>query len=45
LRLDWLYTADPTSRNLSLRELVQEPTIYWKSNQRQKTWWTSAMID
>jgi hypothetical protein len=26
--LDWLHTADPTSRNLSLRELVQEPTIY-----------------
>ena len=26
--LDWLHTADPTSRNLSLHELVQEPTIY-----------------
>ena len=26
--LDWLHTADPTSRNLSVRELVQEPTIY-----------------
>lgn len=26
--LDWLHTADPTSRSLSLRELVQEPTIY-----------------
>jgi hypothetical protein len=26
--LDWLHMADPTSRNLSLRELVQEPTIY-----------------
>jgi len=26
--LDWLHTADPTSRNLSLRESVQEPTIY-----------------
>jgi hypothetical protein len=26
--LDWLHTADPTSRNLSLGELVQEPTIY-----------------
>ena len=28
LFLDWLHTADPTSRNLSLRELVREPTIY-----------------
>ena len=26
--LDWLHTADPTGRSLSLRELVQEPTIY-----------------
>lgn len=26
--LDWLHTADPTSRNLSPRELVQKPTIY-----------------
>ena len=26
--LDWLHTVDPTSRNLSLSELVQEPTIY-----------------
>ena len=26
--LDWIHTADPTSRNLSLRELAQEPTIY-----------------
>jgi hypothetical protein len=26
--LDWLHMADPTSRNLSLRELAEEPTIY-----------------
>ena len=26
--LDWLHTADPTSRKLTLRELVQEPTVY-----------------
>jgi hypothetical protein len=26
--LDWLHTADPTGRNLSLAEVVQEPTIY-----------------
>ena len=26
--LDWLHTADPTSRDLSLRDLTQEPTIY-----------------
>jgi len=26
--LDWLHTADPTSRSLNLQELGQEPTIY-----------------
>ncbi|HEY6371261.1 MAG TPA: hypothetical protein VIX37_11835 [Candidatus Sulfotelmatobacter sp.] len=26
--LDWLHTADPTSRRLTMRELVLEPTIY-----------------
>ena len=26
--LDWLHVADPTSRTLTLRELVQEPTVY-----------------
>jgi hypothetical protein len=26
--LDWLYTADPTSSELTLRELVREPAIY-----------------
>lgn len=26
--LDWLHTADPTSRSLTVRELVQEPTVY-----------------
>lgn len=26
--LDWLRTADPTSRNLTLQELVREPAIY-----------------
>ena len=26
--LDWLHTADPTSRSLSLQELVREPAIY-----------------
>jgi len=26
--LDWLNVADPTSRTLTLRELVQEPTVY-----------------
>jgi len=26
--LDWLHTADPTSLELTLRELVQEPTVY-----------------
>jgi hypothetical protein len=26
--LDWLHAADPTSHKLTLRELVQEPTVY-----------------
>jgi len=26
--LDWLNAVDPTSRTLTLRELVQEPTVY-----------------
>jgi hypothetical protein len=26
--LDWLHTADPTSRRLTLGDLVREPTIY-----------------
>jgi hypothetical protein len=26
--LDWLHTADPTSRSLTLQELVREPAIY-----------------
>jgi hypothetical protein len=26
--LDWLHSADPTSRSLTLRALVSEPTIY-----------------
>jgi len=26
--LDWLHAADPTSRHLTLLELVREPTIY-----------------
>jgi hypothetical protein len=26
--LDWLHAADPTSQDLSLRDLVREPTIY-----------------
>src|SRR5271157_6090596 len=26
--LDWLYTADSTSRSLTLQELVREPAIY-----------------
>jgi hypothetical protein len=26
--LDWLHVADPTSRTLTLRELVQESTVY-----------------
>jgi hypothetical protein len=26
--LDWLHAADPTSRKLTLRELLREPTIY-----------------
>ena len=26
--LDWLHTADPTSHELTLRNLVLEPTIY-----------------
>lgn len=26
--LDWLHGADPSSRDLTLRELAQEPTIY-----------------
>ena len=26
--LDWLHTADPTSRDLTLREVVADPTIY-----------------
>jgi len=26
--LDWLNVVDPTSRTLTLRELVQEPTVY-----------------
>ena len=26
--LDWLHTADPTSRRLTLGELAREPTIY-----------------
>jgi len=30
--LDWLHAADPTSRKLSLRDLVPEPTIYSYQN-------------
>lgn len=26
--LDWLHAADPTSRELTLRDLAREPTIY-----------------
>lgn len=26
--LDWLHVADPTSHDLTLQEVVQEPTIY-----------------
>ena len=26
--LDWLHSADPTSRSLTLQELAQEPTVY-----------------
>jgi hypothetical protein len=26
--LDWLYRADPTSRELSLEDLQREPTVY-----------------
>jgi hypothetical protein len=26
--LDWLHTADPTSRDITLREVVEDPTIY-----------------
>jgi hypothetical protein len=26
--LDWLHTADPTSRDITRREVVEDPTIY-----------------
>ena len=26
--LDWLHTADPTSRDIALPEVVSDPTIY-----------------
>ena len=26
--LDWLHTADPTSRDITLQELAHEPSIY-----------------
>jgi len=39
--LDWLHAADPSSRDLTLLDLVREPTIYSSRNVIRTTTWPS----